>query len=144
MGDLSKAKDLAHRLTDLHKEADAFFPPHINDWLTIVRKTKPYWADKDFQQDFHFSGINDEGITFNSEEWEETWGYGGHETYPAQEITIPFDFFDNPQPFHDHANQVVAERDRNAQKSKKRAAQAMVKQLQFELKEAQKKAEGIK
>ena len=144
MGYLSKAQDLANRLASVKLEADVFFQPFISDWLSILRKTKTWLTEEDSCQLFHFVEINDVGITFASDDWDEYAGLGGYDTRPGQEITIPFDFFDDPTPFRDHANQVADERAKNAQKSEKRAAQATVKRLQSELKDAQKKAEAIK
>lgn len=110
--------------------------PHVKEWLSLQTRLKniePVEASREFT----FEGFdNDESPTFvlfSSTDWDEYWAYGGHEKHYGQTISIPLDFFDNPQPYRDEADQYETYREtfirQQAEKDKRSRVASLERQL---------------
>lgn len=132
-----EAKDLANELTHAKRRANTFFYTRIQQWLKIqVRLGKITKVDA--ERDFEFVEIHDDHIEFESDDWEETWSYGGHETHYGNTIRIPLAFFDDETPFLKEADDYELERERLKKVREKRDAEGTIKRLEAQLKAARK------
>lgn len=135
----TEAKDLANELTNAKRRASSFFYPRIQQWLKIqVRLDKI--NKKDADREFHFDEITEHTIDFISEDWEETWSYGGHEQHFGHTIQIPFGFFDDATPYLKQADDYEYQMEQRKTDSLQRSRLATVKRLESELSAARKNA----
>lgn len=136
-----QAKNLSTAYENLKQEMEEFFEPHVKAWVKVqVNENKLTQEEAD--RDFTYSEDVNNGICFASEDWEETWQYGGYEKHYGREIVIPFDFFDNPDLYVKKA-----ELERKAAEAKRKAEslayqQAEVARLQRQLELAQERLES--
>lgn len=111
--------------------------PHIKEWLSLqVRLGKIDAVDAN-RGGFEFCGFDNDdspsAVLYESEDWEEYWAYGGYEKHYGQTLAIPLDFFDNPQPYRDEADQYEADRTtfirQQAEKDKRNRVANLERQL---------------
>lgn len=132
-----EAKDLANELTNAKRRANTFFYTRIQQWLKIQVRLNNF-SKTDASRDFEFDEITDTTIDFTSEDWEETWSYGGHENHYGRTIQIPFDFFDDETPYLKKADDYESEIERLQKVREKRIKKEHVKKLEAQLEAARK------
>lgn len=137
MNNSDKAKNLALAYENIQKEMEGFFEPHIKAWLQ-VQVDENSLTKEEAEADFHYSGESWNGLAFESEDWEETWQYGGYEKHYGREISIPFEFFDNPEEYvaKAKAKKEAAVLQRRAEKLAHEQAKVARLQRQLELAQA--------
>lgn len=127
---------LGKQLEERTRHFHSFTENHVKEWLSLQTRLKniePVEANREFT----FEGFdNDESPTcvlFSSTDWDEYWAYGGHEKHYGQTISIPLDFFDNPQLYRDEADQYEADREtftrQQAEKDKRSRVASLERQL---------------
>lgn len=92
----------------------------------------------DASREFKFDDLTDDdkGMIFVSEDWEETWSYGGNEQHCGRTIVVPFAFFDDPQPFRDEAEKLVENRKLRQANIKEQNRKAEIARLEAQLAKA--------
>lgn len=139
MSNSQKARDLAHAVEAANRQASAFFYPHVQQWLKIQFRLGRL-NQKDADREFTFDEITEDTIDFISEDWEETWAFGGREQHFGHAIRIPFAFFDDETPFLKEADDFEYKVEQSKKSSLERSRLATVKRLESELAEARKNA----
>lgn len=132
---------LAHGLLAAQRIFAEKTAPFVKEWaqLRVLHlDLMPSEADRDFT--FVDMIEEDRVLIFDSEDWEESWQYGGHEKHWGRMLDIPFDFFDDPQPYRDEANQLVRDREARGALAMEQARNARIAALEAELAKA--RAEG--
>lgn len=120
MNSITDPREIIAKFEQAKMNLEEFFNPHVDAWLEI-QVTLGKLTKDEAGQTFSYDCTDPEGIWFASEDWEETWQYGGYERHCGREIAIPFEFFDDMQTFQDAAKAKKAAIDRiNAEKEKLR------------------------
>lgn len=130
---------LANSILAKQEEFAQLIGPQLQDWLDL--QVKQGSLDKqDADRDFVLEDTTEKGLIFRSEDWEETWQYGGHESHSGRTVVVPFDFLDDPAPFHEKIDKLLRDR---ADRNKEIATTARfnrVKQLEDQLAKAKEEA----
>lgn len=134
-----KAADYANALTAARRQAEIFFYQPIRQWLKIQVRLGNL-TKNEASQTFNFEEVTTQTIDFKSEDWEETWSYGGHETHYGRCIQIPFGFFDDETPYLKEADDYEYEQEQRREATRARTGLAKIRRLESELAEARKKA----
>lgn len=130
---------LVQRSLDAYRMFEEATQPFVREWVELAVK-KQHLTPEEAGRDFHLDDLttDDTGLIFESEDWEETWQYGGYEKHYGRSITIPFDFFDNPQPYRDAAEKELQDRIAFKNRFEARDKQQRVKDLERQLAKARK------
>lgn len=135
----SEISMLAHGLLGAKRIFEEKTEPFVEEWAQLRVKHLDL-LPSEASRDFHFVDLttDDKGLIFESEDWEETWQYGGYEKHYGRTITIPFDFFDNPQPYRDEAEELVRQREQHKIDQIQRDKANRIKDLERQLAKARK------
>lgn len=135
-----KAYELATQLFNLKEDAEEFFEPFLDLWKGIELKSTPYFRKQDAERHFTLTDIHASQLgtklIFDSEPWEETWSYGGHETHYGHTLSIPLEFFDNPEKYEEDAQDIVNSRISQAKQAELDLKRRAIEDLEAELAEA--------
>lgn len=135
-------RDLAHGMLAAKRIFDEATAPFVKDWLELAVKKQhltPQEAARHFQfDDFGYLKASGDCLIFESEDWEETWQYGGYEKHYGRSITIPLEFFDDPEPFRVEADREVEARLAFKNRRETRDKQQRIKDLEAQLAKARK------
>lgn len=143
MNNSDKARNLVQSFEAAKQELDTFFEPFVKEWLQ-VQYAENKLTKEEIENDFHFDSASDNAneVYFASEDWEETWQYGGYEKHYGREIAIPFDFLDDPKKYNEKAQALKKLRELEKEAATLAARQAEVERLQKQLTLAQKRLNG--
>lgn len=133
-----KARMLVQSFDAAKQELEEFYAPFVQDWLQI-QYAENKLTKEEIENDFHFDSASENAheVYFASEDWEETWQYGGYEKHYGREIAIPFEFFDNPVKYNEKAQALKKLRELEQEAARLAAQQENVKRLQRKLELAQ-------
>lgn len=143
MNSINEARTLTARFDEARNELETFFAPHLKAWLELETEAGNL-TKLEASQDFKYSHTTDEGVIFESEAWEETWQYGGHEYHYGSETLIPFGFIDNPEKFIKEVALRKEQAELRKQEQEHARKLAEVKRAQLRLEQAQADLEASK
>lgn len=125
MNSITDPRERVAKFEQAKTEFEEFVTPYIDAWLEI-EVSLGNLSKEDAAQTFSYDCTDPKGIWFASEDWEETWQYGGYEKHYGREVLVPFEFFEDMQTFQDEAKAKKAAIERiNAAKEKSRRQQAV-------------------
>ena len=128
---------LAHGLLAAQRIFEEKTASAVREWVELRVLHLDLWPS-DASRPFRFVELtdSDKGLIFESEDWEETWQYGGHETHSGRSIIIPFDFFDDPEPYREKAYKLKQDRKDREALAKEQSRKAEILRLERELAKA--------
>lgn len=138
MNNSDTARNLVQSFEAAKQNLETFFAPFVQEWLQ-VKYAEGKLTKEEIENDFHFDSASDHAqeVYFASEDWEETWQYGGYEKHYGREIAIPFEFFDDPAKYNEKAQALKKLRELEKEAASLAAKQANVARLQRQLELAQ-------
>lgn len=132
LNNIEKALELTSTFDALREKMETFFQPHIEAWIqTQVALNR--MDKKDAEQEFVYSETTETSVIFESEDWEETWRYGGYEKHYGRSISIPLAFIDNPEQFLKDAKETQASAARQQEIQRLASQQQEIQRLQRQL-----------
>lgn len=140
---LAPAFDSGHALaasyTEAKQDMDEFFAPFIEKAIELASHQK-YFKAKEYEGPWDLAWANSEGIGFRNEEHVEDDGYGGHEPFGGEFVTLTKEFMENPDKAIADAKLEKETRERDERKIADINARNKVAKLEKQLKEARKAA----
>ena len=124
-------------LQDRQRQFHQFTDSHVKEWAQLQVKHNRL-DPADTEREFMFDGFTsqqaeNDALFFTSEDWEDTWAYGGAEHHYGETLCIPLDFFDNPEGYRAAAELVASSREAREAYNKAESKKARIALLEIQL-----------